>query len=276
MKKKKKAFTLVELLAVIVILAIILVIAIPQIMKVIKAARLSSIKDSAMLIAEQAEKDYLSQQVLNKDYNASSIPCDDVAKLNDDYEGCTITYNNGIATVTLSGTSNGKFAGITCTGTKDNMTCTEESSSLSNYVYAFGEINDVSEGVEDYTQLRDPNNNQRPTFIRFNKSNLSEKYVCTMYDSTKADGFGTEPHCLLSFGAYSTRNEPGSQWNQVKALFGTSNCNEDSNMLRCDVNTSTSSWICEAGKEGDVNCDGYNNSSVAQCGVYSFGAHCDA
>ena len=76
-KNKKKAFTLVELLAVIVILAVILVIAIPQIMNVIKAARLSSIKDSAMLIAEQAEKDYISQQVLNKDYNSTSIPCTD-------------------------------------------------------------------------------------------------------------------------------------------------------------------------------------------------------
>ena len=97
--KKRKAFTLVELLAVIVILAVILVIAIPQIMNTIKTARLSSIKDSAMLIAEQAEKDYLSQQVLNQDYSSTSIPCSDVAKLNDDYASCSISYNNGIATV---------------------------------------------------------------------------------------------------------------------------------------------------------------------------------
>ena len=126
MKNKKKAFTLVELLAVIVILAVILVIAIPQIMNVIKAARLSSIKDSAMLIAEQAEKDYISQQVLNKDYSETSIPCTDVAKLNDDYASCSISYNNGIATVKLKGKDGGKFSGITCTGTKDNMCCTTE------------------------------------------------------------------------------------------------------------------------------------------------------
>ena len=89
--KKKKAFTLVELLAVIVILAIILVIAIPQIMKVIKQARMSTFKDSAILIATQAEKDYLSNQVLNKDYSNTSIPCSDVAKLNNDYDTCVIT-----------------------------------------------------------------------------------------------------------------------------------------------------------------------------------------
>ena len=132
MKNKKKAFTLVELLAVIVILAVILVIAIPQIMNTIKTARISSFKDSAMLIAEQAEKDFLSQQVLNKDYNETSIPCTDVAKLNDDYDSCTITYNNGIATVTLKGKDGGKFSGITCKGTKDNMNCNV----TLEYVYA--------------------------------------------------------------------------------------------------------------------------------------------
>ena len=125
-KDKGKGFTLVELLAVIVILAIILVIAIPQIKSVIKAARLSAIKDSAILIAEQADKDFIAQQVLNKDYSETSIPCSDVAKLNDDYDNCSITYNNGIATVALKGKDGGKFSGITCTGTKDNMCCTTE------------------------------------------------------------------------------------------------------------------------------------------------------
>ena len=124
--KKRKAFTLVELLAVIVILAVILVIAIPQIMNTIKTARLSSIKDSAMLIAEQADKDYLSNQVLNQDYSSTSIPCSDVAKLNDDYESCKIIYNDGVAKVILNGKDGGKFSGITCTGTKDNMNCKEK------------------------------------------------------------------------------------------------------------------------------------------------------
>ena len=130
MKKKKKGFTLVELLAVIVILAIILVIAVPQIMNVIKSARLSSIKDSAILIAEEAEKDLLTQQVLNKDYSEATIPCSDVAKLNDDYASCKIIYNNGIATVKLKGAANGKFAGISCKGTKDNMNCKESDGTI--------------------------------------------------------------------------------------------------------------------------------------------------
>ena len=96
----KKAFTLVELLAVIVILAVILVIAIPQIMNTIKAARISSFKDSAILIATNAEKDYLSNKVLNPEYTETSI-CSDVVKLNDDYEYCNVTYEDGKAKVLL-------------------------------------------------------------------------------------------------------------------------------------------------------------------------------
>ena len=124
--KNKKGFTLVELLAVIVILAVILVIAVPQIMKTIESSRIGAIESSAKIIATNAEKDYLSQLTLNQDYNATSIPCNDVVKLSDDYDinNCSITYdNNGVATVTLKGAIGGKFSGITCTGTKDNIRC---------------------------------------------------------------------------------------------------------------------------------------------------------
>ena len=135
--KKKKAFTLVELLAVIVILAVILIIAIPQIMDTIKATRLKTIEDSAKLIATNAEKDYLAQQTINSNYNAKSISCTDVAKLSKDYASCSITYNDsGVATVKLKGASGGKFNGITCTGTKDNMKC--RSSDSSGVIYALG------------------------------------------------------------------------------------------------------------------------------------------
>ena len=126
MNKNKTGFTLVELLAIIVILAVILIIAVPQIMNTIKSTRLKSIEDSAKLIATNADKDYLAQQAINSSYNATSIPCSDVAKLSKDYASCSITYDsNGVATVKLKGANGGKFSGITCTGTKDNMNCSE-------------------------------------------------------------------------------------------------------------------------------------------------------
>ena len=118
--KKKKGFTLVELLAVIVILAVILVIAVPQIMSVIESARKGSIESTAKLIAEGAEREYTNRKILGKDAN---IKCSDVSSMNsNDYGTCVITFDNtGKATVKVTG--KGKFEGYTCNGNSTNMEC---------------------------------------------------------------------------------------------------------------------------------------------------------
>ena len=124
MKKKKRGFTLVELLAVIVILAVILVIAVPRIMSVIKDAKLGSIESTAKLIASTAESRYESKKALGLD--VGDLKCSDVASLSNDYGTCKITFdNNGVATVVINGKKGGKFDNLACQGTKDNMTCTE-------------------------------------------------------------------------------------------------------------------------------------------------------
>ena len=121
--KNNKAFTLVELLAVIVILAVILVIAVPQVLDVIDTTKIGSLESSAKLIANSAEKKYAEFLALGKD--TSTIKCSDVSKLNDnDYGTCTISFDdNGKATVSIKGKENGKFEGLQCNGTKDNMVC---------------------------------------------------------------------------------------------------------------------------------------------------------
>ena len=118
--KKKKGFTLVELLAVIVILAVILVIAVPQIMSVIESARKGSIESTAKLIAEGAEREYTNRKILGKDTN---IECSDVSSMNsNDYGTCSISFDNaGKATVKVTG--KGKFEGYTCNGNSTNMEC---------------------------------------------------------------------------------------------------------------------------------------------------------
>ena len=116
--KKKKGFTLVELLAVIVILVVILIIAMPKISDVIKNSKESSLETTAKLIASQAEKKYTENQVLD---NSSTIKCSDVAKISDaDYESCNITFDSkGNAKVSIVG--KGKFAGLqVLDGTKDS------------------------------------------------------------------------------------------------------------------------------------------------------------
>ena len=116
--KKRNAFTLIELLAVIVILAVILVIAIPRILDVIETSKKDSFKNSAQLIADSAEKKKASDKLLDKD---EEITCKDVAKINDeDYASCIITFDSdGIAKVSITG--KGKFDGLKITnGTKEN------------------------------------------------------------------------------------------------------------------------------------------------------------
>ena len=121
--KKKNAFTLIELLAVIVILAVILVISIPRILDAIDVSKKDSFKNAAQLIADSAEKKKVLDKLLGKD---ESITCKDVAKISDDYGTCKITFDDsGVATVVINGKKGGKFDNLACQGTKDNMTCAE-------------------------------------------------------------------------------------------------------------------------------------------------------
>ena len=116
--KKRNAFTLIELLAVIVILAVILVIAIPRILDVIETSKKDSFKNAAQLIADSAEKKKVSDKLRGKD---EEITCKDVAKINDeDYASCKISFDSeGNAKVSITG--KGKFDGLKITnGTKEN------------------------------------------------------------------------------------------------------------------------------------------------------------
>ena len=144
--KKKKGFTLVELLAVIVILAVILVIAVPQIMSVIESARKGSIESTAKLIAEGAEREYTNRKILGKDTN---IECSDVSSMNsNDYGTCVITFDNtGKATVKVTG--KGKFEGYTCNGNSTNMECVKgEIPGLTETDAQYFSYSDVDDGTE--------------------------------------------------------------------------------------------------------------------------------
>ena len=129
--KKKRGFTLVELLAVIVILAVILIIAMPKISDVIKNSKEASLETTAKLIASQAEKKYTENQILD---GSSVIKCSDVAKIsNADYESCNITFDSkGNAKVTIVG--KGKFEGLTIkNATKNSATATELTETAAKY-----------------------------------------------------------------------------------------------------------------------------------------------
>ena len=170
--KKRNAFTLIELLAVIVILAVILVIAIPRILDVIETSKKDSFKNSAQLIADNAEKKKVSDKLLGKD---EEITCKDVAKINDeDYASCKITFDSdGIAKVSIVG--KGKFKRLkVIDGTKENaevkeitkptygMKATEYISNLLEYDGEGLKIDNTSDANIRYYGSN-PNN-----YVRFN------------------------------------------------------------------------------------------------------------
>ena len=98
--KKKNAFTLIELLAVIVILAIIALIAVPQIMKILNQARLKSAEDATYGMIKSTES-FLASQILieDSDDNDFEFICDSDGVCKDeksesyvlDYKGKKIT-----------------------------------------------------------------------------------------------------------------------------------------------------------------------------------------
>ena len=175
MKKNKSGFTLIELLAVIVILAVILVIAIPRILDVIDESKLDSIKSSARMIINSAEKKNMIDKVNG---STEEVTCDNSVKLSkEDYESCKITIDEeGKATIDLVG--KGKFDGYKCIGTNDNLNCTKTESlklpanavQYIEYLYSNEETRTSNGLKKDNTEdenIRyygsDPNN-----YVRFN------------------------------------------------------------------------------------------------------------
>ena len=146
MRKKRNAFTLIELLAVIVILAVILVISIPRILDVIETSKKDSFKSTAQLIADSAEKKYVTNKLNNID---EEITCENVSKLSkEDYESCKITFDNeGKATVTIEG--KGKFKDLAiCNGTKTSVELSDTCSTDAKY-FAYEVIPDITVSDEN-------------------------------------------------------------------------------------------------------------------------------
>ncbi len=120
----------------------------------------------------------------------------------------------------------------------------------------------------DFTNLKDESNNSRPVFIRFNKNDLSEKYVCTTYNMTN-----NEPTCI-SQSAYATRSNADSEWNMVKALFGESNCTEVSyyaSYVNCHIPAVT--WYCQSGNNNSY-CGFTQNQLVTNCELNNGNVSC--
>ena len=176
MRKKKNAFTLIELLAVIVILAVILVISIPRILDVIDVSKKDSFKTSAQIIADSAEKKYVANKLNNID---EEITCENVSKLSkEDYESCKITFDNeGNAKVTIEG--KGKFKDLAiCNGTKTSVELSDTCSTDAKY-FAYEVIPDVTVSDE---------NKCKTYLISKSGGDITEEIATTLCSGNSLDG----------------------------------------------------------------------------------------
>ena len=174
--KKRNAFTLIELLAVIVILAVILVIAIPRILDVIETSKKDSFKNAAQLIADSAEKKYVENKLNNID---EEITCENVSKLSkEDYESCKITFDNeGNAKVTIEG--KGKFKDLAiCNGTKTSVELSDTCSTDAKY-FAYEVIPDVTVSEE---------NKCKTYLISKSGGDITEEIATTLCSGNSLDG----------------------------------------------------------------------------------------
>ncbi|HHT38309.1 MAG TPA: prepilin-type N-terminal cleavage/methylation domain-containing protein [Mollicutes bacterium] len=128
MLKKKKGFTLVELLAVIVILAIILAIAVPGISGIINNSRRSAFEADVKMIITGIEYQIL-QSTIDTDITTPAVG-DILANIDDygadptNYTAAEITSLDPI-TVTITSSANSEFGAWTATGaTKASVTAT--------------------------------------------------------------------------------------------------------------------------------------------------------
>ena len=187
MRKKRNAFTLIELLAVIVILAVILVISIPRILDVIDVSKKDSFKTSAQIIADSAEKKYVENKLNNID---EVITCESVSKLSkEDYESCKITFDNeGNAKVTIE--EKGKFKDLAiCNGTKTSVELSDTCSTDVKY-FAYeeveGGISITGYSIEGGLDVVIPGNINGKQVVSIGKGITDNKYVTDYYKKYKS------------------------------------------------------------------------------------------
>jgi type IV pilus assembly protein PilA len=116
---KKNAFTLIELLAVIVILAIILAIAVPSISDIIE----NSTKESFGIDAKMVLKAINNKKLESRDFDVNNINKDNIEDLlnvsNTNYDSVNVIMRDKTTIITLVGAN--KWKGLVACGAYSNM-----------------------------------------------------------------------------------------------------------------------------------------------------------
>lgn len=123
MKKNRKGFTLVELLAVIVVLAIILAIAVPSITGIINGAKKNAFESNAKMIITAIEYKKLEDENFNPEDVTKATMQSLLGISGDNYSQVVVNVIDGKINLQLVGAE--KFEGYTASGTREKIIVVE-------------------------------------------------------------------------------------------------------------------------------------------------------
>jgi prepilin-type N-terminal cleavage/methylation domain-containing protein len=126
---KKNAFTLIELLAVIVILGIILAVAVPSIAGIIDASTRRSFESDAKMVLKAIDYKKLENESFDPTKLSKSNVSDLLGLSSTNYNSISIIVENNIPIITLVGT--GKWNGLVACGSFTNMKVVSSTSDCS-------------------------------------------------------------------------------------------------------------------------------------------------
>ena len=129
-KKKKKGFTLIEAMAMLIIIAVVSLIAVPIVNNIIKESKKEAFSVNAKLILKQA----LNEKVRDYTFDLSQVNPENMFELlavaGSDYESVQLKEVNDKIFINIMGTK--KWEGFSACGSYENLTVVEGKCELDN------------------------------------------------------------------------------------------------------------------------------------------------
>ena len=256
---KKRGFTLVELLAVIVILAIIAVIATPIILGVIEKSKKGAAENSALGYTEAVEKQ-TARNLLDED------------KTNDITDGVYTVNDLASKKVKVKGDKPTEKSWVEI----EKSQVVSYSLKIGDYVVNYNETDKKIESTKNGTVESMPSGGSgepqiTPKYFAFGTPNtssttefttLGHNVFATLYSDGTTGGVCINDGTLFCIKTHDYDNSAA----RLKAHFGEDKCTATGSYVFCD----SGAFRCKARSNGNVDC--YDNPPHGSCYAYADGS----
>ena len=252
---KKRGFTLVELLAVIVILAIIALIATPIILGVIETSKKGAAENSALGYTEAVEKQ-IARNLLDED------------KTDDITDGVYTVNNLTNKKVKVKGDKPTEESWVEI----EKSQVVSYSLEIGQYVVTYNKENKKMETTKNGEIAQKPSSGGESIFKYYafgTPTTSSTTDFRTLRENVFAFLGSDDSHglCINDEGLFCLKtNEYENSVAALKAHFGESSCTDDGSRVYCD----SAAFYCHAYSYGNVAC--LDNSAGESCNAYADGS----